>query len=134
MTNPLATFEAADSWVETPYRAGVVLAGDAAASHDPCFGCGLSLMFRDVRVLRDLLVSTQDWHAAAAQYATEHNEYYGRLRTIVSWLRTVQYALGAEADRIREHALPRIADGPDLVGRGPDNPADDAARIRFLGA
>jgi 2-polyprenyl-6-methoxyphenol hydroxylase-like FAD-dependent oxidoreductase len=134
MAGPLATFEAADSWVDMPYRNGVVLAGDAAASHDPCFGCGLSLMFRDVRVLRDLLVSTQDWLAAAAQYATEHDAYYGRLRTIVSWLRTVLYALGPEADHIREHALLRIADGPDLVGMGPDNPADDAARIRFLGA
>ena len=133
MVGPLATFEGADSWVNTPYRDGVVLAGDAAASNDPCFGCGLSLMFRDVRVLRDLLCSTQDWHAAAAQYATEHSQYYGRLRTIVSWLRTVLYALGPDADRIREHALPRMADGPDLVGLGPDNPTDDAARIRFLG-
>jgi hypothetical protein len=93
-------------------------------------------MFRDVRTLRDLLVSDDDWHTAADQYAREHDTYYGALRTIVSWLRTVLYDLGAEGDRIRAHALPRLADGsgPDLVGRGPDNPADEAARIRFLGA
>jgi 2-polyprenyl-6-methoxyphenol hydroxylase-like FAD-dependent oxidoreductase len=136
LAGPLATFEAADSWVERPYKNGVVLVGDAAASSDPCWGCGLSLMFRDVRTLRDLLVSDDDWHTAADQYAREHDTYYGALRTIVSWLRTVLYDLGAEGDRIRAHALPRLADGsgPDLVGRGPDNPADEAARIRFLGA
>ena len=135
LAGPLATFEAADSWVEKPYHDGVVLVGDAAASSDPCWGCGLSLMFRDVKTLRDLLVSTDDWRAAACQYAAEHDKYYGRLRTILSWLRTVLYDLGTGADRIRAHALPQLANGsgPDLVGRGPDNPADEAARVRFLG-
>jgi menaquinone-9 beta-reductase len=135
LAGPLATFEGADSWAESPYKNGVTLVGDAAASSDPCWGCGLSLMFRDVRTLRDLLVSTDDWRTAASQYASEHDTYYGALRTIVSWLRTVLYGLGAEADRMRAHALPRLADGlgPDLVGRGPDNAADEAARIRFLG-
>lgn len=133
MAGPLATFEAADSWVDTPYRQGVVLVGDAAACNDPSWGCGLSLMFRDVRTLRDCLSSTNDWHTAAARYAAEHDAYYGRLRTVVSWLRIVLYGLGADADRIRDHALARIAEGPDLVGKGPDNPTDDAARVRFLG-
>src|SRR5262249_24353583 len=32
---PLATFDAADTWVEHPYRQGVALVGDAAASNDP---------------------------------------------------------------------------------------------------
>jgi 2-polyprenyl-6-methoxyphenol hydroxylase-like FAD-dependent oxidoreductase len=53
---PLATFSGADTWVEHPYRQGVVLIGDAAAS-DPSFGQGLALTVRDVRVLRDALVS-----------------------------------------------------------------------------
>jgi menaquinone-9 beta-reductase len=66
---PLATFEAADHWVETPYRDGVVLIGDAAASSDPCFGCGLSLTLRDVRMLRDCLLATDDWSVAARRYA-----------------------------------------------------------------
>lgn len=135
VAGPLATFEAADSWVDSPYKNGVVLVGDAAASSDPCWGCGLSLTLRDVRVLRDLLIATDDWQTAACQYAAEHDRYYSALRTITSWLRTVLYGLGPEADRIRKHALPRLADGsgPDIVGRGPDCPADEAARIRFLG-
>src|SRR4051794_3363481 len=36
---PLATFDAADTWVEHPYRNGVALTGDAAASSDPSHGC-----------------------------------------------------------------------------------------------
>jgi 2-polyprenyl-6-methoxyphenol hydroxylase-like FAD-dependent oxidoreductase len=61
---PLASFEGADSWVEHPYRDGVALVGDAAASNDPSFGCGLSLTLRDVRVLRDKLLAQDDWDAA----------------------------------------------------------------------
>ena len=37
---PLASFDASDSWVEHPYRDGVVLVGDAAATTDPTFGQG----------------------------------------------------------------------------------------------
>ena len=135
MAGPLASFEGADVWVDQPYKNGVALIGDAAAANDPCFGCGLSLTLRDVRVLRDSLLATEDWDAAAHKYAAEHDRYYGALHSITSWLREVRYGLGPEADQIREHALPKLADGsgPDLVGAGPDSPADEAARIRFLG-
>lgn len=135
VAGPLGTFEGADVWVDHPYNDGVVLIGDAAAANDPCFGCGLSLTLRDVRVLRDLLLAMADWDAAGHQYAAAHDQYYGALHTITSWLREVRYGLGPEADRIRAHALPRLADGsgPDLVGVGPDFPVDEHARIRFLG-
>ena len=132
---PLATFEAADHWVDGPYRDGVVLVGDAAAASDPCFGCGLSLTLRDVRVLRDRLLGLADWDAAARQYAAEHDAYYGALRTAIAWLRTVLYGLGPDADRIREHAMPQLARGlgPDVIGVGPDCAVDEAARVQFLG-
>lgn len=51
VAGPLASFDCAETWVDHPYRAGVVLVGDAAATSDPTFGCGLSLTMRDVRVL-----------------------------------------------------------------------------------
>lgn len=36
----------------------------------------------------------------------------------------------------RERALQSLADGsgPDLIGQGPDYPADENARVRFLDA
>jgi 2-polyprenyl-6-methoxyphenol hydroxylase-like FAD-dependent oxidoreductase len=135
VNGPLATFEGADVWVDHPQRDGVVLIGDAAAASDPCWGCGLSLTLRDVRVLSDLLRSTDDWNDAARRYAAEHDRYYGALHTIESWMTEVIFGLGAEADRLREHALPQLAQkmGPDLVGVGPDSPTDEATRRRFLG-
>lgn len=135
LAGPLATFEGAEAWAEHPYRDGVVLVGDAAAACDPSFGCGLALSLRDVRVLRDLLLATDDWDAAAHEYAEEHDKYFRRLHTIEAWLTEVRYTPGPEADRTRAHALPNIAAGlgPDLVGRGPDNPVDEAARLEFLG-
>jgi hypothetical protein len=60
-----------------------------AASSDPCFGCGLSLTVRDVRVLQHWLLGTDDWNMAAPSYAAEHDRYYGALHTVISWLRTV---------------------------------------------
>lgn len=37
------------------------------------------LTLRDVRVLRDCLLATDDWHAAAHAYAQQHDRYYGAL-------------------------------------------------------
>ena len=48
---PLASFECVDVWVDHPYRDGVALLGDAAASNDPSWGQGLSLAFRDARAV-----------------------------------------------------------------------------------
>src|SRR5262249_28270928 len=40
---PVASFECADVCVDYPYRNGVALVGDAAASNDPSWGQGLSI-------------------------------------------------------------------------------------------
>jgi hypothetical protein len=134
---PLASFDAADRWVEHPYRAGIVLIGDAAAVSDPCFGCGMGLTLRDVRVLRDRLLATTDWDAAAHAYADEHDRYYGAMRIINQWMRELYYERGSEHDARRARALPRLAQeperAPDLLGLGPDSPIDDIARRRFFG-
>jgi 2-polyprenyl-6-methoxyphenol hydroxylase-like FAD-dependent oxidoreductase len=130
---PLASFEGAARWVEHPYREGVVLVGDAAG--DPSFGCGLSLTLRDVRVLSDELLATEDWHTAARRYAAEHDRYFGALHTVESWMTAIFFDLSPEGDRIRAHALPLLAQGkrPDITGVGPDTVTDDAARIALLG-
>jgi 2-polyprenyl-6-methoxyphenol hydroxylase-like FAD-dependent oxidoreductase len=54
-SGPLASFDAADAWVDGPYRDGIALIGDAAASNNPSWGQGLSLALRDVRVLAEAL-------------------------------------------------------------------------------
>jgi menaquinone-9 beta-reductase len=134
---PLASFNAADSWVMHPHREGMVLIGDAAASNDPSFGCGLSLTLRDVRVLAEHLLATEDWLGAADVYAAEHDRHYGVLHRMTSWARELFYNPSSTAMADREGALWRLAADRtralDIVGLGPDFPADDAHHRRFFG-
>ena len=134
---PLASFPGADVWVEHPYRDGIALIGDAAAATDPSWGCGLSLSLRDVRVLRDALASTSDWHAAGEAFAREHDVYRAGLHRIQADWRSLFYDIGPEADAIRQRALPLHAEDPsrmmDFIALGPEAPHDDHARRRFFG-
>jgi len=134
---PLATFDGTDNWVDHPYRGGVALIGDAAGSNDPSYGQGQSLTLRDVRVLRDRLLESDDWDAAGHAYATEHDRYFGAVQTLTGWICLLFYTPGAEADKLRERALPLLAQDPsrmpDLLMSGPEVPLDETARRRFFG-
>lgn len=133
---PLAAFEGADSHVPHPVREGVALLGDAAACSDPVWGCGMSLTLRDVRVLRDALLESADWNAAIHAYADEHDRYYQRLRTVEDWMTQVLFDVGPAADQRRARLFMKsLAEPdrlPDVVGRGPDQPVDQAARRRYF--
>jgi 2-polyprenyl-6-methoxyphenol hydroxylase-like FAD-dependent oxidoreductase len=134
---PLATFDAADTWVEHPYREGIALIGDAAASNDPSFGEGLSLTVRDARVLRDQLLTHADWNDAGHAYAEAHDRYYGALHTATNWFGQIFLESGPEAEARRAKALPLIAQDAtrvlDHVVSGPDLPLDETVRRRFFG-
>jgi len=131
-TGPLAAFEGADSRVDHPYRDGVALLGDAAATSDPVWGCGMSLTLRDVRVLRDALLGESDWDRGGHAYAEEHDCYYGRLRTVEDWMTKIFFDRGPEADarrgRVFAQALRDPGRIPDVVGRGPDVDVSETAR------
>src|SRR5262249_17986036 len=113
------------------------LVGDAAAASDPTWGQGLSLTLRDVRVLRDHLVSQQDWEAAGHAYAAEHDRYYSVIHSVDNWLTELFLATGAEAEARRARALPLIAEDstrrPDHHFSGPEQPSGEAVRRRFFG-
>jgi menaquinone-9 beta-reductase len=135
---PLACFKAADRWVEHPYRDGVVLIGDAAAASDPCWGCGLSLTLRDVRVLRDRLLADTDWDRAAHAYAAEHDRHYGAIHRLTDWMTMLFYDPSPAGAAHRARAFPRLAEEwvkrvPDTIGLGPEAPSDEAARRRLFG-
>jgi menaquinone-9 beta-reductase len=135
--DPLATLEGAETWVPHPYKDGVVLIGDAASSSDPTWGQGLSLTLRDVRVLRDQLLTQQDWEAAGHAYAQEHDRYYGVIHLADNWWTELFLAVGPEAEARRAKALPLIAQdstrAPDHIVSGPELPADETVRRRFFG-
>ena len=134
---PLATFEAADTWVVHPYANGIALVGDAAASNDPSYGAGLSLTVRDVRVLRDHLLGDDDWDSAGHAYADEHDRYYGVIHDVTRWNTQLFLEQSAAAEARRARALPLIAQDPtrvpDHIFSGPDLAFDDSVRQRFFG-
>ena len=82
---PLATFDGAASWVDHPYRDGVALLGAAAADPDHTWGQGLSLSLRDARVLRDQLLSHDNWDDAGNAYADVHDQYYAAIHAFELW-------------------------------------------------
>jgi menaquinone-9 beta-reductase len=134
---PLASYDGTDSWVNHPHRAGLVLIGDAAASNDPSFGCGMSLTLRDVRVLADKLLASDDWSEAADSYAEEHDRHYGVIHRLTGWARALFFHPSLVSAAARDSALRRLlADrtrGLDIVGIGPDFPCDETTRRRFFG-
>jgi 2-polyprenyl-6-methoxyphenol hydroxylase-like FAD-dependent oxidoreductase len=134
---PLATFDGAEAWVEHPYKNGVVLIGDAAATSDPTWGQGLSLTVRDVRVLRDHLMAHEDWDVAGHAYAAEHDRYYRVIHTVDNWLTEVFLATGPDAEARRAKALPLIAQDatrvPDHYTSGPELPLNETIEQRFFG-
>jgi 2-polyprenyl-6-methoxyphenol hydroxylase-like FAD-dependent oxidoreductase len=137
VSGPLASFDGADTWVEHPYKDGVVLVGDAAASNDPCFGQGLSLTLRDVKILRDSLLAHQDWDEAGHAYAVEHDRNYGVIHKATEWFGQMFYEPGPEADQRRAKALPLIGQDPtripDHLFGGPELPLDEDVKRRFFG-
>lgn len=134
---PLASFEGGDSWVNHPYRDGVALIGDAAATSDPTFGQGMSLTLRDARVLRDQLLNDSDWDRAADRYAGQHDAYFHTCHSVTVWFRQVFQEQSPEAALRRQRALPLIAEDitrvPDHIFGGPDLPFDENVRLRFFG-
>ena len=137
---PLGFFSNSCTWPTRIALGHTVLVGDAAGSLDPTQGLGTSLLFRDVRVLSELLLADDDWQRATSEFARQRQAYFEVLRAYDRWTAMVDAEEGAEAERRRERqAIAREAD-PTLGGfatleaRGPDGlTPDEAARRVFFG-
>ena len=78
---PLFSYFNNDSWTDAPYAEGLVLIGDAAGWNDPINGLGLSITYRDVRTVSDILKSTHEGTAPDfSAYGEERAERMRRLR------------------------------------------------------
>lgn len=128
---PAAIFDGADRWVDHPYRQGVALIGDAAATSDPSWGQGMSLSLRDARVLADALLANSDADVACHAYAAEHDRYYGVIHTLDNLTSRLFLARGPAADAHRLKFLPLIAADPTFMPDhqfgGPDLPRNEEA-------
>lgn len=134
---PLASFNGAAYWVPKPYKNGIALIGDAAASSDPVWGEGLSLALQDVKLLGDKLSLDADWSRAAEAYAEEHAIKFAVTHEVCNWYAEFFLRTGAQASLTRQRAFPKLAQDPtripDLFALGSSTPNDEAARARFFG-
>ncbi len=134
---PLATFDGTDNWVEHPYKDGLALIGDAAATGDPTWGQGMSQTLRDVRLLTEALAGDDDWESAGHRYAQLHDEGHGHVHRADCWYTDLFLDTGAEAEARRARAVPKLLEDEtrliDTPLGGPGIPADEAGRRRMFG-
>jgi menaquinone-9 beta-reductase len=131
-----ATFDGAHRWVRHPVRGNCILIGDAAGASDPVWGNGLSRTLRDVRLLRDRLLSDADWRRAANAYAEDHDDFFFRLRRVERLCAKLYFGVGPEAETRRERASALLAKRPelrpDMAGLGPEARCDDESERVLL--
>jgi 2-polyprenyl-6-methoxyphenol hydroxylase-like FAD-dependent oxidoreductase len=140
---PLYSYINADAWTDEPFAPGCVLVGDAAGWNDPIIGLGLSITYRDVRIVSDILAASDDWSPTAFKpYAGERAERMRRLRFAASIQAGLDMEFGPAARERRRRHFERMAADPSLglnglaVMAGPEAaPADyftEANRARIL--
>jgi 2-polyprenyl-6-methoxyphenol hydroxylase-like FAD-dependent oxidoreductase len=115
---PVHSYPNEDAWTDTPYAEGVVLIGDAAGWNDPIIGQGLSITYRDVRIVSEILRESAptDWaHADFAPYAEERAERMRRLRFSAQLTSTLLNEFGDAARERRRRAAERQAANPMLL-------------------
>ena len=142
---PLFAYFNNDSWTDVPFAEGAVLIGDAAGWNDPIIGLGLSIAYRDVRVVSDILKAGTDWSPTAlAPYGAERAERMRRLRFSASLVAAIDMefdeAARSRRERFQEAFAKDMSLAPHLIAvmAGPDVPPAEAftetQRARVLGA
>ncbi|MEO8538943.1 MAG: FAD-dependent monooxygenase [bacterium] len=129
------------TWTEVPVAPGIVLLGDAAGYNDPIIGQGLSISMRDIRVLSELLIGSDQWGPELFKpYVEERTERMRRLRIAAAMDSVVHAEFGpdATARKLRIMANPALAMARGAAMVGPEMlPAeafDDAAMAAVVNA
>jgi len=112
---PLLSYHNSDAWTDEPFGEGFVLIGDAAGWNDPILGLGLSITYRDVRMVSDILLASDDWNAEALRpYGEERYERLRRLRFAASVFSQLEVEFGEEAEARRADFDRRSVEDPTL--------------------
>jgi 2-polyprenyl-6-methoxyphenol hydroxylase-like FAD-dependent oxidoreductase len=110
------TYPNYDAWIDSPVREGVVLIGDAAGRNDPIIGQGLSIAHRDVRSVRDAMLSEKNWTTAMFDsYVIERKKRMAKLRTSARLTSLRDSAFGEDGKKLRQGIHERIGKNPDLI-------------------
>lgn len=140
---PLLSYFNNDSWTDEPFADGCVLIGDAAGWNDPINGLGLSITYRDVRIVSDILKATPPGEAPDfSSYAQERAERMRRLRFAGHLQATLDMEFGEAARERRKRYHERSASDQTLglhgfaIMGGPESVPDeiftDAHKERVL--
>ncbi|SEI97840.1 2-polyprenyl-6-methoxyphenol hydroxylase [Sphingomonas sp. OV641] len=96
--SPLLAYYNNCSAADQPYAPGAVLVGDAAGWNDPILGLGLSITYRDVRLVSDILKETPIGRSPDFRpYAEERQERMRRLRIASEVQAKLDMEFGEEA-------------------------------------
>jgi 2-polyprenyl-6-methoxyphenol hydroxylase-like FAD-dependent oxidoreductase len=124
---PCKAFPSQGAVLLNPFAEGAVLIGDAAGYTDPIFGQGLAVTLRDARIVRDMLLGSNNWSAAMfSEYAAERNERVRRVACMTRFGTTLFARFDEEGLQTRARAMQRMAKKPELgalfmaSGAGPD--------------
>ena len=116
---PLFSYFNNDSWADEPFAPGVVLVGDAAGWNDPINGLGLSITYRDVRIVSEILKQTAEYSKPDfSSYAEERSERMRRLRFAGALQATLDMEFGEAARARRKSYHERGAVDPMLKLHG----------------
>ena len=112
---PLHSYVNADAWTDEPYGPGIVLIGDAAGWNDPIIGLGLSITYRDVRLVSEILKSTDRWTPESlAPYGEDRRERMRRLRFAAGLTSALDMEFDDAARERRRRHYERVAADPSL--------------------
>ncbi len=112
---PLFSYFNNDSWTDEPFTEGCVLIGDAAGWNDPINGLGLSITYRDVRIVSDILKETPAGTTPDFRpYADERAERMRRLRFAGHLQAALDMEFGPEARARRKSYHERSMADPSL--------------------
>ena len=115
IAGPCAAYPGDDTWADEPFADSVVLIGDAAGYSDPTIGQGLAIAMRDVRMVSEIMLASDDWSPAAFEpYAAERRERMRRLRASAELIGRLHVMQTPDARRIRERAFPKVFSDPTL--------------------
>jgi 2-polyprenyl-6-methoxyphenol hydroxylase-like FAD-dependent oxidoreductase len=110
---PCRGYPNSDTWIDAPVAPGVVLIGDAAGHNDPTIGQGLSIAFRDARLVHEALLDSKRWTSDIfLHYVSERRTRMHRLRFTARQISILRAEFTAAARARRQRALERIAADP----------------------
>ena len=112
---PLRSYANNDAWTDTPFAPGALLIGDSAGWNDPIIGQGLSITYRDVRIVSELMLGSHAWTPDLfAPYAEERRERLRRLRFVAALQSELDAEFGPEARERRHGYFQRRTTDPTL--------------------